>query len=57
MTTSTSGPQRLYLMQVATLSQLNLPVPCYFIQTGDGKNMLIDSGLPANFQAPQMGRK
>jgi len=52
MTTSASGPQRLYLMQVATLifDQLRLPVPCYLIQTGDGKNILIDSGLPPNFQ-------
>lgn len=54
MTTSASGPQRLYLMQVATLAmaQPPLPVPCYLIQTGDGQNILIDSGLPANFQAP-----
>ncbi len=54
MTTSASGPQRLYLMQVATLSlaPLTVPVPCYLIQTGAGNNILIDSGLPANFQAP-----
>jgi len=51
-------------MQVATLSTslASVPVPCYLIQTGDGKNILIDSGLPANFQpspnfpTPQMGK-
>lgn len=52
MTTSHSSPQRLYLMQVATSPS----VPCYLIQTGDGKNILIDSGLPSQmpegFQAP-----
>jgi N-acyl homoserine lactone hydrolase len=48
MTTSTSGPQRLYLMQVATITvgPFTIPVPCYLIQTGDGKNILIDSGFP-----------
>ena len=64
MTPSASGPQRLYLMQVATLSAgpLTVPVPCYFIQTCDDQNILIDSGLPTNFQAPpnmpvpEMGR-
>lgn len=54
MTTSASGPQRLYLIQVATLvmGSLKLPVPCYLIQTNDGTNILIDSGLPPNFQPP-----
>ncbi len=48
MTTSPSRPQRLYLMQVATMTigPLTLPVPCYLIQTEDGTNILIDSGLP-----------
>lgn len=44
-------PQRLYLMQVATLSR-QLPVPCYLVQTSDGQNILIDTGLPMNFQVP-----
>ena len=37
-------------MQVATMTigPLTLPVPCYLIQTEDGKNILIDSGLPLN---------
>jgi N-acyl homoserine lactone hydrolase len=29
-----------------------MPCPCYLVQTGDGKNILIDSGLPKGFQAP-----
>lgn len=54
MTTSIPGPQRLYLMQVATAFEGQLPVPisCYLIQTEDGKNILVDSGLPPNFQFP-----
>ena len=50
MTTSPSRRQRLYLMQVATMTigPLTFPVPCYLIQTEDGKNILIDSGLPPN---------
>lgn len=61
MTTGQDTPQRLYLMQVATLLPIKLPVPCYLVQTGDGKNILIDSGLPLDFQprpgmpAPDMG--
>ena len=48
MITSASGPQRLSLMQVATIAvgPLTLPVPCYLIQTKNGKNILIDSGFP-----------
>ncbi|SRR5579884_4038037 len=48
MSSSEPGPQRLYLMQVATITvgSFSLPVPCYLIQTGDGKNILIDSGYP-----------
>jgi N-acyl homoserine lactone hydrolase len=39
-------------MQVATLQPLNIPIPCYLVQTSDGKNILIDSGLPTTFHAP-----
>ncbi len=48
MTTNILGPQRLYLMQVATITMgpLTLPVPCYLIETKDGKHLLIDSGFP-----------
>jgi N-acyl homoserine lactone hydrolase len=28
------------------------PIPCYLIQTADGRNILIDSGLPQNLQMP-----
>ncbi len=54
MTTSASGPQRLYLIQVATMitSSFSVPVVCYLVQTGDGKNILIDSGVPQNVQPP-----
>lgn len=54
MTTSPSGPQRLYLIRVATMFRgaFEAPIPCYLIQTGDGKNILIDSGLPQNLQMP-----
>ena len=52
MATNNTGPQRLYLMQVATIPERNLPFVCYLVQTGDGTNVLIDSGLPANVQPP-----
>jgi N-acyl homoserine lactone hydrolase len=63
MASNISGPQRLYLMQVATAPGTNTPFPCYYIRTGDGHNILIDTGFPADFQpppnrpmpAPQMG--
>ena len=52
MTTSSTVLQRLYLIQVATSPS----VPCYLIQTSDGKNILIDTGLPSKmpegFQPP-----
>lgn len=43
-------------MQVATMTigPLILPVPCYLIQTGDGKNILVDSGLPRNISQPEI---
>ena len=52
-------PQRLYLMQlsIATLplasgQTLAMSSGCYLVQTSDGKNILIDSGLPADYQPP-----
>ena len=62
MTTNNASPRRLYLMQVATIPERNLPFVCYLVQTGDGINILIDSGLPAKVQPPpgmpmpQMGK-
>ncbi|HEX2623576.1 MAG TPA: N-acyl homoserine lactonase family protein [Phototrophicaceae bacterium] len=52
MTTAPSLPVRLYLMQVATVPGRNIPIVCYLVQTGDGTNILIDSGLAPTFQLP-----
>ena len=52
MNTNTRGPVRLYLMQVATIPERNLPYVCYLVQSGDGTTILIDSGLPGNAQPP-----
>src|SRR5205085_10882616 len=38
--------KRLYLMQVGSMPDYQIPIVCYLVQTGDGKNILIDSGLP-----------
>ena len=51
MTTHASTPQKLYLMQVASLSRPEmdakpLPIPCYLVQMSDGTQILIDSGFP-----------
>jgi len=53
MSTNKAAVQRLYLMQVATMVQSNTPFVCYLAQTGDGTNVLIDSGLPINTQMPE----
>lgn len=50
-------PQRLYLLPVETTAMLlggSLygMVVCYLIQTGDGRNILVDSGIPADYQPP-----
>ena len=55
MTLIDATPQRLYLMQLSTSIIPTRPQPsagsagCYLIQTGDGKNFLIDSGMPADY--------
>jgi len=46
MMMSHHGPQRLYLMQVGDMPLYEIPIVCYLVQTGDGKNILIDTGLP-----------
>jgi N-acyl homoserine lactone hydrolase len=46
MIMSQNTPQRLYLMQVGLMPDYGVPIVCYLVQTGDGKNILIDSGLP-----------
>lgn len=58
MVTISAMPQRLYLMQLGITT---IPVAsgtvamssgCYLVQTGDEKNILIDSGLPADYTPP-----
>ncbi len=56
---SSATPQRLYLMQLSTTTipltagqGLALSSGCYLVQTSDGKNILIDSGLPADYTPP-----
>jgi len=43
---SQNAVKRLYLMQVGSVPAYQIPIVCYLVQTGDGKNILIDSGLP-----------
>jgi len=43
---SQNAAQRLYLMQVGSMPEYDIPIVCYLVQTSDGKNILIDSGLP-----------
>jgi N-acyl homoserine lactone hydrolase len=45
MIMSQNVPQRLYLMQVGSVSEHEIPIVCYLLQTADGKNILIDTGL------------
>ncbi len=58
MILSSTHPQRLYLMQLGTSIIPTTPQPtpgsagCYLVQTSDGKNILIDSGLPADYTPP-----
>jgi N-acyl homoserine lactone hydrolase len=44
---SQNAVKRLYLMQVGSMPDYQVPIVCYLVQTDDGKNVLIDSGLPA----------
>src|ERR1051325_282405 len=46
MMMSQNAAQRLYLMQVGIMPEYQIPIVCYLVQTGDGKNILIDTGLP-----------
>ena len=43
---SQNAVKRLYLMQVGDMPEYQIPIVCYLVQTGDGRNILIDSGLP-----------
>ncbi len=57
MTPTAATPQRLYLMQVESVTipagdSLYGMVVCYLIQASDGTNILIDSGSPSDYQPP-----
>ncbi len=43
---SQDAVKRLYLMQVGSMPEYQIPIVCYLVQTSDGKNILIDTGLP-----------
>jgi len=57
--TPTAQPERLYLMELMRTTA-ELPgtgvfewiMPCYLVQTTDGQNILIDTGLPAGDTMP-----
>ena len=42
---SQNAMKRLYLMQVGSMPEYQIPIVCYLVQTDDGKTILIDSGL------------
>jgi len=44
---SQNAVKRLYLMQVGSMPEYQIPIVCALVQTDDGKNILIDTGLPA----------
>ncbi len=58
MTMTNATPWRLYLLQLSTSTvpgagrELKMVSGCYLVQTSDGKNILIDSGLPADYTPP-----
>ncbi|MBX3013937.1 MAG: N-acyl homoserine lactonase family protein [Caldilineaceae bacterium] len=43
---SQNAVKRLYLMEVGSMPEYQIPIVCYLLQTDDGKNILIDTGLP-----------
>lgn len=52
-------PQRLYLLPLSTTTlpvgtarTLKMVSGCYLVQMSDGRNVLIDSGLPADYVSP-----
>jgi N-acyl homoserine lactone hydrolase len=46
---------RLYLLQMALVPASGIPAVSYLIQTDDGTHVLVDSGLPKEYTAPEMG--
>lgn len=43
---SQTAVKRVYLMEVGSMPEYQIPIVCYLVQTTDGRNILIDSGLP-----------
>lgn len=59
MTPNASAPRKLYLMQLSTSivpiaagRTLEMVLGCYLIETGDGRYILVDSGLAADAPLP-----
>ena len=58
MTMTNATPRRLYLLRLSTSTvpgagrALEMISGCYLVQTSDGRNILIDSGLPADYTPP-----
>ena len=58
MTLAGAGPERLYLMRLQTSTvpvvngSLEMVLGCYLVEMADGKRILIDSGLPADYTPP-----
>lgn len=56
---SSETPVRLYLLQLSASTvhrggqTLEMVLVCYLVQTSDGKNILIDTGLPPEYASPQ----
>jgi len=55
MNTNLPGPRKLYLMQLSTTTlplpqgrTMEMVLPCYLIETNDGKHTLIDTGIAAD---------
>jgi N-acyl homoserine lactone hydrolase len=46
---------RLYLLQMALVPASGIPAVSYLIQTDDGTHVLVDSGLPRGYAAPELG--
>lgn len=42
-----SAVKRLFLMRVGSMPEYQIPIVGYLVQTADGRNILIDTGLPA----------
>ena len=59
MTTSNAGPKRLYLLELSASTvpigsgrTLEMVLGCYLVQTGDGRQILIDSGMAPDARPP-----